>query len=132
MQWQILLESIDYYTYSKEDEKIHFANGDGKVTAENSYKYIVSTYELYKNPDDHWAFDIALDCVRTMSAKDREFISQHTDTSLYHFGYAMEIRNNFLYGEYGTKHHFVVSADDLSSRIMEMIFAILCPDYVLE
>jgi hypothetical protein len=129
MEWQILLDSIDYYSYSKEDEKIHFADGENKAKAENDYKHIITTYEIDKDPEDLWAFDIALDCVRRLSYEDRAYISAHTDTSLYHFGYALEVRNSFVYR---ANKHFVLSADHFSSRVMQMIFAILSPEYVLE
>lgn len=132
MEWHSLLDYIDYYSYSKTDEKVQIQDGENKEKAEQAYNHIITTYELDKDLNDLWAFDIALDCVRTMSVEDREFISQHTETSLYHFGYAMEIRNNFVYGAYGPKRHLVISADDLSSRVMQMIFAILNPDYILE
>ena len=128
-EWQTLLDHIYYYVYSPEEEQISFLKGANMVEAQNYYRHIVSTYGIDKNVDDLWAFDIALDCVRRMADEDKMLISENTDASLYHFGYALGVRNKYIH--VATKH-FTPCPDDLSSRVMEMIFAILSPEYVLE
>lgn len=129
MEWQALLDHIDCYVYSHQTEQIHFLIGEYTEIAKNNYNRILSTSGIDNSSEDAWAFDIALDCVRTMSAEDRAYISNHTDPFLHHFGYALEVRNKYIHV---TKKRFASTPDDLSSRVMQMIFAILSTDYVLK
>ena len=128
-EWQILLDHIDCYVYDHQEEKIVFSNCDNMVEAKNNYNHIVSAYGIDQDANDLWAFDIALDCVRKMSDEDKKEITKNTDVFFHHFGYALGVRNEYLHG---AKKHFFLFADDQSCRVMEMIFAMLCPDYILE
>lgn len=119
-KWRVLLEYIDYYVYSKEDEQIQIQEGTEKEMAESLYKQFVQTHDI--SGDDLWAFDISLDCLRKMSKKDRNYLAEHTDYNDYHFGYAMYIRNNYIHG---SKKRFVLMADDTSFQVMEYMFSIL-------
>lgn len=129
MKWQALLNHIDYYVYSHQTEKIDFLIGEYTEIAKNNYNHILSTYGINNSRKDAWAFDVALDCIRTMPVADRAYISNHTDAYRYHFSYALEIRNKYIHV---AKKRFASTPDDLSSRVMQMIFAILSTDYVLK
>ena len=63
MEWQSLLDHIDYYVYSHETEQIHFLIGEYTEVAKNNYSRILSATGMDNNIEDAWAFDIALDAL---------------------------------------------------------------------
>lgn len=76
-------------------------------------------------PNDQWAFDIALDCVRTMKDEDRERIQKGEKIPFYHFGYGLYVRNHYVHP---SKSHFGFIADNISSSVEKFIYAILIKD----
>ena len=73
-----------------------------------------------------WPLDVAIDCIKHMDENDKDYIVHHLQTSEYHFGYAMAIRNNYIYSS--TKYNSFEPDWD-SSQIMMLIFSILHGGY---
>lgn len=125
-----LLKYIDYYVYEPKREKVLIVLDDNAEDAKNLYNDIYNY--LKRNLDDNenlkWHFDIALDCIRQMSTDDRKYIKNNPFTVMYHFGYGMYIRNQYIYS---SKNHDYFMADDESGVIIEIIFTILHPHYDL-
>lgn len=136
-----LLEFIDNYIYIDEEEEIVVKHGPHAEEAQRVYMEAISILGIkgnnrtQQNKDDYfsfglsnqkWKFDIAIDCVRRMDNIDRDYVRNHMQTTEYHFGYAMGIRNRYIHP--ARKHH-VLEADGVSSSVMEMIFTIVSPIY---
>lgn len=135
-----LLECIDSYVYSKENEEIMIATSGDSQKAIGVYEAALESIginaisdkagELLLNMgfigDRKWMLDIAIDCVRMMSEEERNYVQNHMWTTEYHFGYAMGIRNEFIHS--ANKHHSY-EPDETSSIIMEIIFSIISPSY---
>ena len=115
-----LLSYIEYYEYSQEQEEVIIK--EGEVAAEASQLYH-SFSEVKEGGSARWEFDIALDCIRNMSEKDREYVKNHVNYSEYHFGYAMFIRNKYVW--HARKCGY--DADGTSHCIMNKIFTVLHP-----
>ncbi len=115
-----LMEYINYYHYSEDEEKIVIVHSPYDEEAKAAY------IKAQRVPGNSWYLDVAIDCVRQMSEIDRDYVIHHMWTSDYHFGYAMGIRNQYIYP---SKHHYSMMPDDDSSRIMKVIFSILHPGY---
>ena len=141
---QTLLEYIDSYIYVDDEEEIVVKHGPFAAKAQQVYEEALDTLDIKENEsapsseDDFdfifsyspsnrkWEFDIALDCVRRMDESDREYVRNHMQTTEYHFGYAMGIRNQYIHH---AKKHSVFEADSVSSSIMTIIFSIVSPLY---
>lgn len=142
-----LLKYIDYYSYSFDEEETVIDSEENCEYARQCYNealgivYGKKRFNAYKRKshdqkadDDFlkwtdttkWVLDIAIDCVRTMSEQDREYIVKHLDAGSYHMGYALWIRNRYIHK---AKKHFKGIADNVSSDVMETIFSILHPLY---
>ena len=59
-----LIQYISYYVFDFESEAILVEDGDKQSAAYSLYADIAKPLEY----DDKWALDIALDCIRTISA----------------------------------------------------------------
>ena len=125
-EWKVLLDYIDYYEYSHEEEKILIKDGELQAKAQFVYDQISSTYGIEEGSIRRWEFDIALDCIREMNEEDREYIRNNPEGHLYHFGYAMYIRNHYIHCR---KKHHVLCADGTSGTVMAFIFTVLHPFY---
>ena len=135
-----LLEYINYYQYSKEDEEIKIIPSpyeeEAKKQYETALRAIGSRLRRRTEEDDElflfggdsrkWHLDVAIDCVRQMDENDRTYVANHLHTTDYHFGYAMGIRNEYIYP--AKKHHSFM-ADNDSTEIMKVIFSILHRGY---
>lgn len=66
------------------------------------------------------------DCVLHMKPEDKAYIRENPYSIEYHFGYALYIRNHYIYDE-GSKLDFAYEPDQLSSDIMTYIFSLLLP-----
>lgn len=123
-EWNELLECIDAYIYLSDKEEIIIAHNENADQAKRVYQYALKQYDLKDNRK--WEFDIALDCVRKMNFEDRKYVLEHPDTSEYHMGYAMYIRNTFIHPSI---LHSYFEADGVSTSVMEFIFSLLHPYY---
>jgi len=131
-----LLDYIDYYVYSFEDEEVIIKNGpDAEKALEEYNKGLVSmglenfSYDINNNKYARlfkWVYDVAIDCVRNMSFDDKLYISTHLDTSIHHLDYALEIRNTYIHR---SKKHKRFYADGVSTCVMKMIFSIISTEY---
>lgn len=137
-EWQELLSYIDYYVYVDAEEEIIIKHGPSANAALSAYEKGLGLLNaritnetahrrLRLQPDgEKWEFDIALDCVRRMNDEDKEYVKKHMQTTEYHFGYAMGIRNKYIYP---SKKHNHFDADGISSSVMRKVFSILSPVY---
>lgn len=73
--------------------------------------------------------EVANACVANMKVKDKMYIMDNPCIWEYHFGYAMYIRNHYIHNRDFSEVEFWAEPDHLSSRVMEMIFSILLPEY---
>lgn len=131
---------INYYQYSTEDEEIKILPSpyeeEAKKQYETALRAIGSRLRRRREEDDEltffggdsrkWHLDVAIDCVRQMDENDRTYVANHLQTTDYHFGYAMGIRNEYIYP--AKKHHSFM-ADNDSTEIMKVIFSILHRGY---
>lgn len=140
---QPILEHIDSYIYVDEEEEIVVKHGPDAEKAQQVYEDALkflgiketekarsgkdgSNFYPFDYSDPKWEFDIALDCVRRMDNDDREYVRNHMQTTEYHFGYAMGIRNRYIHP---AKKHHVFEADGVSGSVMTKIFSIVSPIY---
>jgi len=66
--------------------------------------------------------EVALECIENMTEEDRAYIRMHPDTSRYHFGYGMYIRNK--YGPRFSDVGVYIHRDNISSDVLsEIVFA---------
>jgi len=135
-----LLEYINYYKYSKEDEEIKIIPSpyeeEAKKQYETALRAVGSSLRHGTEDDDElfffggdsrkWHLDVAIDCVRQMDENDRTYVADNLQTTNYHFGYAMGIRNEYIYP---AKKHHTFMADNDSTEIMKVIFSILHRGY---
>ena len=104
-----LLEYIDYYEYDKEAEEIRILPGPNAESVKEQYdkaRRIVGAWypptpeaeTRYKESASwkRWPLDVAIDCIKHMDENDKDYIVHHLQTSEYHFGYAMAIRNKYI------------------------------------
>ena len=122
-----LLKYKAYYIYDYEFEDIQIAEGDDHDAAPELYAQV--TKDAFGSAEEKWAFDIALDCVRNMTDKERELIQKQGEIADYHFGYGMYVRNHYIHP---SKAHLYGMADDVSSAVEDFIYAILCPEEAYE
>lgn len=108
------------------EEKIMICNGVSASEASVLYEKAILEFKDDKENNQKWVFDIVLDCVRRMNEQDREYVRKHLQTTEYHFGYAMGIRNRYVYP---SKNHDYFEPDDISSQVMKRIFTIVSPLY---
>jgi len=73
--------------------------------------------------------DVTEDCLKDMSAEDKEYLMENPVAIEYHFSYCLYIRNNYIHNRDFSEVSFFTHADDLSSDIIRMIFSKLLPDY---
>lgn len=73
--------------------------------------------------------EVAEDCLKDMSAEDKEYLTENPVAIEYHFSYCLYIRNNYIHNRDFSEVSFFTHADDLSSDIIRMIFSKLLPDY---
>lgn len=123
-EWRVLMDYIDYYVYSYDEEKIIIQDGERKSKAQFLYEQITKTYGISAKKNALWAFDVALDCLRNLDDKDRKYISQNPEYHLYHFNYAMYIRNHYVHS---ANKHRLLTAEWLSGEAMGYMFTILHP-----
>ena len=134
-----LLEYINYYQYSKEDEEIKIIPSPYEEEAKKQYETALRAIGsglrrrteddelfLFGGDSRKWHLDVAIDCVRQMDENDRTYVANHLQTTDYHFGYAMGIRNEYIHP--AKKHHSFM-ADNDSTEIMKVIFSILHKGY---
>ena len=135
-----LLEYINYYQYSKNDEEIKILPSpyeeDARKQYETALRAVGSRLSRGSEEADEliflggdsskWHLDVAIDCVRQMDENDRTYVANHLHTTDYHFGYAMGIRNEYIHP--AKKHHSFM-ADNDSTEIMKVIFSILHRGY---
>ena len=133
-----LLKYINEYFYDDKEEKIVVKQGKDSYPAMKAYEQALSAIKpsnenepeedflFFDRIDEKWILDIAIDCVRKMSEKDRNYILYHMRAVDYHFSYAMWIRNEYIHCS--RKHH-CFEADGVSSNVMEYIFSIISDIY---
>jgi len=71
--------------------------------------------------------EVALECIENMTEEDRAYIRMHPDTSRYHFGYGMYIRNK--YGPRFSDVGVYIHRDNISSDVLSEIVFCLLPEY---
>lgn len=71
-EWHYLLTVIDSFVYDKDLEEIVFSETEEAKKAKSIYENLIEEYNI-NDENQKWALDIALDCVRQMSEKDRAF-----------------------------------------------------------
>lgn len=137
-EWQELLNHIDQYIYIEAEEEIIIKHGPGADEALAAYERGLTVLVEGNSKDGmerrmakyselaKWEYDIALDCVRRMSDEDRAYVCKHMQTTEYHFGYAMGIRNKYIHP---AQKHSYFEADGISSSVMQKIFSLLNPVY---
>lgn len=76
--------------------------------------------------------EVANDCILNMSDKDKECIIDNPRAIEYHFSYCLYIRNHYIHNRDFSEATFYVEPDDLSSKIIRVIFSKLLPEYILE
>ena len=129
-----LLECIDYYVFDGETERIIVKDGPGNEVATIKYKSALkivdekyySEEELRFTSYHRWVLDIAIDVVRRMSEEEREYMSVHLASDLYHFGCGLTIRNQYIYK---AKRKRTYNADLTSGEVIERMFSIVSPHY---
>lgn len=123
-----LLEYIDCYRYSRRTETIHIAETQDSNEARHLYESILDKYNF--SNEEKWHFDVALDAVRTMGKRTREYIVKNLFFRRFtvkdHFGTGLSIRNKYVHC---SKFHDNYFADSASSSIREMVYSILHPIY---
>ena len=115
-----MMKYISYYVYDFKAEAICVAEGPDHDAAQELY--VQMTKDRFTGDDDWWAFDIALDCVRTMAENDIELIKTEGAIPFYHFGYGAGVRNKYVYPS--TLHTYLM-ADNVSSNVEDFIYAII-------
>ena len=123
-EWNELLKYIDEYKYDEEEEQIVIRYSEKAREVQSEYDKALAL--AGEGKDAKWIFDIAVDCVRRMSDEDKEYIKKNMNTTEYHMGYAMGIRNRYIHP---AKKHRVLIADHISSCVMKRIFSIVSPVY---
>ncbi len=112
---------------------IPYAYSISKEPSEELVEAINSYYarEKEKNrPCDEYIDRVAKEVLEGLSEKDKEHICFHPDSSEYHFGLGMYIRNKYIYKD---KLDFdCESPDDLSGDIVSRIASLLIDDYDFE
>lgn len=73
--------------------------------------------------------EVADDCVRNLSEKEKEYLIANPRVIDYHFSYGMYIRNHYIHNRDFSEVSFWVEPDDLSYEIIRMILSRLLPDY---
>ena len=73
--------------------------------------------------------EVADDCVRNLSEKEKEHLIANPRAIDYHFSYGMYIRNNYIHSRDFSEVSFWVEPDDLSYEIIRMILSRLLPEY---
>ena len=73
--------------------------------------------------------EVADECLRTMSKKDKEYLIANPYSTDYHFSYGLYIRNHYIHNRDFSDVSFWVEPDHLSSEIIRMIFSRLLPEY---
>ena len=73
--------------------------------------------------------EVAEDCLKNMSSKDKEYLIENPVAIEYHFSYCLYIRNHYIHNRDFSETPFFTHPDDLSSDIIRMIFSKLLPEY---
>lgn len=113
-----LLQYKSYYVYDFEQEAILVADGEEHGKAYDLYARTAQKLSY----DDKWAFDIALDCIRNLTDAEIKGIEISDEITDFHFGYGMYVRNTYVHP---SKLHSCRMADDVSSRVEAIIYAII-------
>lgn len=79
-----------------------------------------------KNKINEFILETAHDCIQNMNENVKQFFIDHVNTVDYHFGYALYIRNYYIYPKEELKD---LEADSLSNAIIIKILEILIPEY---
>ena len=119
-EWHYLLTVIDSFVYDKNLEEIVFSETEEAKKAKSIYENLIKEYNI-SDENQRWALDIALDCVRQMSEKDRTYLRESYDVDF--FGYGLYIRNNYIHC--ATRHRGFFSADSQCSVVLGFIYTIM-------
>ncbi len=95
--------------------KIKYGNMDAPIMKGDKVVYV----------SHKWMLDVALNEVRTLSERDRVYLNKHMRYIDYHIGYAINIRNKYIF----PLNYYREEAEGISKIIMEIIFSIIDPDY---
>lgn len=126
LEFNKILTYREYYKYDFKCEAIQVKKGKQHDEAEKLYSNIVRDFSL--EDTDKWAFDIALDYIRTLKEEDLEIINKQGEILDFHFGPGLYIRNKYIHL---SKLHGFFIADNVSARVEEFISAIMFPEYKL-
>ena len=74
-EWHVLLDYIDSYVYNHDTEEIMIKNSPDAPKALALYQKMLKDYSMEEDEYLKWSFDIALDCVREMNDKDRQYLT---------------------------------------------------------
>lgn len=119
-EWHYLLTVIDSFVYDKDLEEIVFSETEEAKKAKSIYENLIKEYNI-NDENQKWALDIALDCVRQMSEKDRAYLRESYDVDF--FGYGLYIRNNYIHC--AKKHRGFFCADNQCSVVLSFIYTIM-------
>lgn len=119
-EWHYLLTVIDSFVYDKNLEKIVFDETAESQKAKSIYDNLINQYNI-NDENQRWALDIALDCVRQMSDKDRDYLKESYNVDF--FGYGLYIRNNYIHC--AKKHRGFFCADNQCSIVLGFIYTIM-------
>lgn len=121
-EWNMLLNGIDSFVYDFDKEEIVFDSSEHSAVAKEIYDSFIKTYNIDKNPREKWAFDIALDCVRNMNDKDKEYLTESYEIDF--FGYGLYIRNKYIHCSKVHKE-LILCPDGQCSEVLGFIYTIL-------
>lgn len=76
--------------------------------------------------------EVADDCIANMKESSRECLIHHPCAIDYHFTYCMYIRNHYIHKRDFSNAPFYAEPDYLSSKVIQMIFSKLIPEYIYE
>lgn len=119
-----LLQYRNYFYYSPSYEAVRVTPFDEREKAVELYSKTIQNCLL--RGDERWAFDIALDCLRTMSEEDIIYIANNKKIEEYHLNYGLYVRNKYVHS---SRFHAYLDADKISSLVETFILGIICPDH---
>ncbi len=127
-----LIEYLDEYEFDPKTEQIVIRRGERYEAAKAAYEGVVE--RKYVDPADQeqdaepnyskWYWDCAIDCVKGLSDKSKEFIKTQRNIHYYHRGYGMYIRNTYIYP---SEKFYCWNPDSEWQHIMYKVFSIIGP-----
>ena len=122
--FQKYLNYLDAYFYNEETESLDIRFRPEAQEAMAFHQTVIGQFGLDR--EDRWILEIALDALRQLPQRDRDFMAVHMNDSDYHFDLGLWIRNTYIHP---SRKYGRLMADSVSSAAIRFIFTILSPVY---